>query len=217
MPGLLRVPISPTDPDYARTRRIIDIVLSSVALVVLAPVFLVIAIGIYATSGRPVLYHQTRLGLGGRPFTLYKFRTMQQDADRALRRERLRQIARDPDNPILKPDEGSPLITHVGHLLRTTSLDELPQFWNVLRGDMALVGPRPPLPEEAATYSEHEARRLSVPPGITCLWQISGRSNIPFPDWVELDLDYIRRRSTHLDLVILLRTIPAVLSREGAR
>lgn len=213
----LLVPIAPTNPGYAMAKRLTDIVLSIVALIALAPIFLLIALGILITSGRPVIFRQTRLGLGGRPFTLYKFRTMVPDADIRLHEARQRHLAKHPDDPIVKPEDESTLFTPIGHTLRTTSIDELPQFWNVLRGEMSLVGPRPPLIEEARVYSPRATRRLSVVPGITCLWQVSGRSNIPFDEWVELDLDYIRRRGILLDGSILLRTIPAVLSRKGAR
>lgn len=213
----LLVPIAPTNPAYARAKRATDIIISLTALVVLAPVFLVIALAILITSGRPVIYRQTRLGLGGHPFTLYKFRTMVPEADAKLDEVRRRQIAIDPSDPIVKPDEESPLLTPIGRFLRTTSLDELPQFWNVLTGTMSLVGPRPPLPEEAVVYTPREARRLAVVPGMTGLWQVSGRSNLKFAEWVELDLTYIQRRSTLTDLRIAIRTIPAVLSRKGAR
>jgi len=211
------IAIAPASPGYARAKRTLDIISSLIALIVSAPLFLLIGLGVLCTSGRPIFYRQTRLGLGGRPFALYKFRTMAPDAEAVLQRARERQIAINPTNPIVKPEEAGNLITPFGHFLRTTSLDELPQFVNVLKGDMSLVGPRPPLPEEAATYTTRQAQRLSVMPGLTCIWQVSGRSTIGFDRWIEMDLEYLQRRSFWFDLQILLRTFPAVLSRRGAR
>lgn len=213
----LLVELAATPHSYAIAKRGMDIVLATAALLVLAPVGMFIAIGILLTSGRPVLFRQTRLGLGGHPFTLYKFRTMVPWADRELDERRRRQLLLTPDDPIVKAPEEDDLITPIGRFLRTSSLDELPQFLNVLKGDMSLVGPRPPLPEEAAVYTARQAKRLSVPPGLTGLWQVSGRSTVSFERWIELDLEYLERRSFWFDLRILLRTIPAVLSRRGAR
>ena len=148
------------------------------------------------------MYPQDRVGLRGRIFTALKFRSMRPDAEAMT-------------GPV-QATENDPRVTRVGRFLRITSIDEIPQFWNVLRGDMSLVGPRPPIPEEVAQYEPWQLRRLDVRPGITCLWQISGRSRIGFDEWMRLDLEYIRNQSLMLDLKILLRTIPAVLSREGA-
>jgi len=210
------VPIAPTDPGYARAKRLTDIVVSLIALIALSPVFLVIAFAILLTSGRPVIYRQTRLGLGGHPFTLYKFRTMVPNADRNLAGLLLH--GRNGNNgPIYKPESDSSDITPFGRMLRKSSLDETPQLLNVLLGDMSLVGPRPPLPEEVATYTPHELKRLSVVPGLTCIWQVSGRSNIPFDQWVELDLEYIQHRSYLGDWKLIFLTIPAVLTGRGAR
>ena len=213
----LLVPIASTDPAYARTKRAIDIVLSAIALIVLAPIFLLIALAILVTSGRPIIYRQTRLGLGGHPFRLYKFRTMIPDADRN-RSMLLHLQGRDGDNgPIYKLEPNSCAVTKIGRYLRKSSFDETPQLLNVLKGDMSLVGPRPPLPDEVATYTPHELQRLSVVPGLTCIWQVSGRSNIPFEQWVDLDLEYIQHRSTLGDWKLMLQTIPAVLTGRGAR
>jgi lipopolysaccharide/colanic/teichoic acid biosynthesis glycosyltransferase len=213
----LLVPIAPTNPAYALAKRLTDIVVSTIALVMLAIPFLFIALLIFITSGRPIIYRQTRLGLGGRPFTLYKFRTMVPTADRD-RSMLLHLNGRNGDNgPIYKPEPNSTTITPVGRFLRKFSIDESPQLLNVLRGDMSLVGPRPPLPEEVATYTPHELQRLSVTPGLTCIWQVSGRSNIPFDQWVELDLEYIRHRSYAGDWKLIVQTIPAVLTGRGAR
>lgn len=216
-PKPLLVPLAPALPRYNGAKRALDVLLSVVALTVLAPLFLAIAVAILLSSGRPVIYRQTRLGLGGRPFTLYKFRSMVPNADVRLVELRREHLAVTPGDPIVKLPDEDQLITPIGRILRTTSLDELPQFVNVLKGEMSLVGPRPPLPQEAAVYTPRQARRLSVLPGLTGIWQVSGRSTVGFDRWVEMDLDYIERRSVWLDLWILLRTVPAVLSRRGAR
>lgn len=213
----LLVPLAPTPEPYATIKRALDVAVSIIALVMLAPVFLAIALAVLVTSGRPVIYHQTRLGLGGKPFTLYKFRSMVPDADERLAELRATVLRTDPGDPIVKLPEEDALITPVGRFLRTSSLDELPQFVNVLKGEMSLVGPRPPLPQEAAVYTPRQARRLAVLPGLTGIWQVSGRSDVAFDRWVDMDLEYIERRSIWLDLLLLLRTIPAVLSRRGAR
>lgn len=211
------VEIANTPEPYRSLKRAADILVSAAALVVLAPLILVIAAAILLTSGRPIIYRQIRLGIGGKPFTLYKFRSLIPGADRELEERRRQHIETTPDDPIIKPLKEDDLLTPIGRVLRQTSLDELPQFVNVLKGDMSLVGPRPPLPVEAATYTRVQARRLSVIPGLTCIWQVSGRSDIPFDRWIEMDLEYLRRRSLRFDLWLLLRTIPAVLNRKGAR
>jgi exopolysaccharide biosynthesis polyprenyl glycosylphosphotransferase len=193
-------------------KRALDILAAVVGLVLLSPVIAVLAFIVRATSRGPVFYRSTRIGRGGRPFTFYKLRSMVKDAD--LKRQHLSHL-NEADGPVFKIAR-DPRITPIGRFMRSTSLDEVPQFWNVLIGDMSLVGPRPPIPEEVAQYEPWQLRRLDVRPGLTCLWQISGRSRIGFQEWMRLDLEYIRHRSLRLDLKILLRTIPAVLSREGA-
>ncbi|MEQ1833719.1 MAG: sugar transferase [Candidatus Eisenbacteria bacterium] len=193
-------------------KRVLDVLGALAALVVLSPVIAVLALIVRLTSRGPVFYRSTRIGRGGRPFTFYKLRSMVKDAD--LKRQHLSHL-NEADGPVFKIAR-DPRITPIGRLMRSTSLDEVPQFWNVLRGDMSLVGPRPPIPQEVAQYEPWQLRRLDVRPGLTCLWQISGRSRIGFQEWMRLDLEYIRHRSFALDLKILLRTIPAVLSREGA-
>ena len=160
----------------------------------------------------PDRYRSKRLGKNGREFTFYKLRSMHVGAD--SERDRLMHL-NEADGPVFKLRR-DPRVTRIGQILRSTSIDELPQFINVLKGDMSLVGPRPPLPEEADKYEAWQRRRLDVKPGITCLWQISGRSQIGFDEWMRLDLEYIRRQSLSTDLWILMRTVPAVLSREGA-
>lgn len=194
------------------TKRALDVVASAAALVVLAPVFLVIA-ALIKLDGGPVFFMQTRVGRHGRTFRMFKFRSMCLNAEQRLR-ELLAQNQHATGVTFkLKHD---PRITKVGRWLRKFSLDELPQFYNVLRGDMSLVGPRPPVPSEVAKYSLADRRRLAVKPGITCLWQISGRAEIDFPGQVRLDVDYIERQSLTEDVRILLKTPLAVISGTGA-
>ncbi len=193
-------------------KRTLDVLGSLAAMVVLSPLMLLVAIAIKLESRGPVLYRSIRIGKDGRPFEFLKFRSMVDGADR--KRHQLSHL-NEMDGPIFKISR-DPRVTRVGRLIRISSVDEIPQFLNVLRGDMSLVGPRPPIPEEVAQYEPWQCRRLDVRPGITCLWQISGRSTLSFKEWMRLDLEYIKHRSFWMDLRILLRTIPAVLSREGA-
>jgi lipopolysaccharide/colanic/teichoic acid biosynthesis glycosyltransferase len=200
-------------PWQRATKRLIDIVGSMALLVLLAPVMLVIAISIPLTSPGPVIYAQRRIGRGGHPFTMFKFRSMDRDAhdSRHLHAHRNHHTI----GPVFKvPDD--PRITRVGRVIRRLSLDELPQLVNVLRGDMSLVGPRPALPEEFAECGEDVRQRALVAPGLTCIWQVSGRSDIDFLRWVDMDLQYIRTWNLRLDLRLLLRTIPAVFRGQGA-
>jgi exopolysaccharide biosynthesis polyprenyl glycosylphosphotransferase len=193
-------------------KRAVDVVGAAVALLIISPVIALAALAIRLDDGKPILFRQIRCGLNGRTFTMYKLRTMCVDA--AEQKAGLAEL-NECDGPIFKVRE-DPRITRVGRILRNLSLDELPQLWNVLRGDMSLVGPRPPVPQEVAEYQTFERRRLSMRPGITCIWQVSGRSNIGFDQWVQLDVQYIDSWSLGLDFWILLRTIPAVLRQEGA-
>ena len=193
-------------------KRVLDIVGASFALVCFSPVIALAALAVKFDSRGAALYKSKRLGKDGREFTFYKLRSMHVGAD--AERARLMHL-NEVDGPVFKLRR-DPRVTRVGQWLRSTSIDELPQIFNVLKGDMSLVGPRPPLPEEAVKYEAWQRRRLDVKPGITCLWQISGRSRLGFEEWMRLDLEYIRRQSLATDLRILLRTIPAVLSREGA-
>jgi len=178
----------------------------------LFPLLLLIALLIRLDSPGPVLYRQTRVGLNGRRFRFYKFRSMVQGAD-VLKADLSAQNRM--NGPVFKMEK-DPRVTRVGRLLRKTSLDELPQLFNVLKGDMSLVGPRPNLPEEVAQYKGWQRRRLSMKPGITGLWQVSGRNLIDFNEWMKLDLEYIDSWSLGLDLKILLKTIPTVLRGKGA-
>ncbi len=198
---------------YIRSgKRLLDVLGAALALVVTSPILLLAALAIKLESRGPVLYRSTRLGRGGRPFTFLKLRSMVHGADQ--HRHRLSHL-NECDGPVFKINR-DPRVTRVGRFLRVTSIDEIPQFVNVLLGQMSMVGPRPPIPEEVAQYEPWQLRRLDVRPGITCLWQISGRSRIGFQEWMRLDLEYIRRQSFALDLNILVRTVPAVLTREGA-
>ncbi|MGQ9714692.1 MAG: undecaprenyl-phosphate glucose phosphotransferase [Anaerolineae bacterium] len=193
-------------------KRAVDVVGALVGLVVLSPLMACIALVVrLETPGSPI-YRQTRIGREGRPFTLYKFRSMYQGAEEE--RDRLAPL-NEADGPLFKIRD-DPRVTRVGRVLRRLSLDELPQLWNVLRGDMSLVGPRPPLPEEVAQYQDWHKRRLEVAPGITGLWQVSGRSELTFDEMVMLDLYYIENWSLGLDFRIALRTIPRVILGYGA-
>ena len=194
-------------------KRFVDIVFSFAALVVLSPLFLVLAVIIKLTSPGPVFFVQARVGRYGKTFSFYKFRSMYEDAE--ARKAALMSRNESADGVIFKMAD-DPRITPVGKILRKTSMDELPQFLNVLFGDMSLVGPRPPVPSEVRQYSLEALKRLNVRPGLTCLWQVSGRSDIPFKEQVRLDKEYISSRSFVRDLVILFRTIPAILSGKGA-
>lgn len=193
-------------------KRALDLFASSLALLLVWPLVLAIAVAIKLEDGGPIIYCSDRVGIGARVFRFYKFRSMVKGAD--TRRDSLQHL-NEVDGPVFKMAD-DPRITRVGRWLRRTSLDELPQVWNVLRGDMTLVGPRPPIPDEVFEYEAWQLQRLSVRPGLTCLWQISGRSRIGFDEWMRLDMEYIDRYGFLLDLWILLRTIPAVVSGEGA-
>jgi|HubBroStandDraft_2_1064218.scaffolds.fasta_scaffold02533_1 exopolysaccharide biosynthesis polyprenyl glycosylphosphotransferase len=193
-------------------KRVLDLTISSIAIILLCPLMLVVAILIRVTSPGPVLFIQKRLGLNKRRFDIYKFRSMVVDAEKRMREfEHQNEVS----GPVFKI-KNDPRITPLGRILRKTSIDELPQLLNVLRGDMSLVGPRPlPVRDYEGFTEDWLCRRFSVRPGITCLWQINGRSSTPFEKWMELDMQYIDKWSLWLDFRILLRTIPAVLSCTG--
>ena len=194
-------------------KRFFDIVLSLLALIVLMPFFVILAIIIKITSPGPIFFVQTRVGYFGRHFRFYKFRSMYQDAEQ--RKKALMAQNQSADGVIFKMKH-DPRITPIGRIIRKTSIDELPQFFNVLFGDMSLVGPRPPLPAEVQQYTLEDRKRLNVKPGLTCLWQIRGRSDIPFKEQVKLDKEYIQSNSLWQDLKILIQTIPAIISGKGA-
>jgi exopolysaccharide biosynthesis polyprenyl glycosylphosphotransferase len=204
-----------TGPDKAMAlavKRLIDIGGATLGLIVLSPVFAVVAIAIGLTDGRPILFRQPRVGLRGRTFMVVKFRTMSKDAD--SQRAALRQYNEVSGNAAFKMSD-DPRITRIGRVLRRTSIDELPQLWNVLRGEMSLVGPRPHPLDDVAGYDPWHRRRLTMKPGITGLWQIAGRREPDFDRWVRFDLEYIDHWSLWLDLRLLIRTIPAMLRAEG--
>ena len=195
-------------------KRIIDVVLSSAGLFFLFPFYMLIAILVKTTSPGPVYFIQERCGLQGRRFKLYKFRTMEKGAEAKLHQLLAHNEMRGPAFK-MKDD---PRVTKIGKILRKTSMDELPQLWNVLKGEMSLVGPRPPLPSEVKEYDHWHRRRLSMRPGITCLWQISGRNNIiDFDEWMKLDMHYIDHWSLGLDFDILFKTVPVVAFGVGAK
>ena len=195
------------------TKRLMDIVLSAVGMLLLSPVYLAIAAAVKLSSPGPVFFVQTRVGRYGRYFKFYKFRSMRQDAE--AQKAALMARNESKDGVIFKMKD-DPRITKVGRFLRRTSLDELPQLWNVFIGDLSLVGPRPPVPSEVLEYTLEDRKRLDVIPGITCLWQIKGRSEIPFNEQVRLDKEYILAPSVWKDIVILFKTIPAIIGGRGA-
>lgn len=190
----------------------VDLVFSGLLLVLLTPLFAVLAILVELTSAGPVFYRWRVVGKDGVPFVGYKFRSMYEDADE---RKAALLASNEMTGPVFKMTN-DPRITPLGRVLRKYSLDELPQFWSVLKGDMSLVGPRPPLVSEWEQFDERQKQKLQVRPGITCLWQINGRNQISdFDDWIRLDLQYIQEWSLGLDLKILLKTIPAVILGRG--
>jgi exopolysaccharide biosynthesis polyprenyl glycosylphosphotransferase len=194
-------------------KRILDIAASSVSLIVCAPFFLVIAILVKLEDGGPVFFAQKRVGQFGREFKMFKIRSMCLNAEKRLQELLEKNQHKDGITFKIKDD---PRVTRVGKWLRKFSFDELPQLYNVLIGDMSLVGPRPPVPGEVSKYSLADRRRLAVKPGITCIWQISGRAEIDFSGQVQLDVNYIETLSFWTDMKILARTVPAVLSGKGA-
>jgi exopolysaccharide biosynthesis polyprenyl glycosylphosphotransferase len=203
---------TPSDTLELAVKRAFDVLASAAVLVLLAPLYALVAVAIRLDSPGPVLFRQRRVGLNGRTFDILKFRSMYQDAE--TRQEALR-VHNEMTGPVFKMAR-DPRVTRVGRLIRRTSLDEFPQFWNVLRGEMSIVGPRPPIPAEVRQYKRWQRRRLSVRPGITCIWQVSGRNAIDFERWMELDLQYIDGWSLWGDIQICLKTIPALLSARGA-
>ena len=210
---LLSFTTTPSNPGQLVAKRVIDLTLALVLFLVTLPIQALAALAILLTSGFPILFRQVRCGLNGRHFTLAKFRTMEKGSE-----ERLSEVSHlnEMTGPVFKVKR-DPRSTPVGRILRRLSIDELPQLWNVIVGHMSLVGPRPPLPEEVSRYESWQRRRLSMKPGLTCLWQVSGRSELDFDRWMALDLKYIDTWSPLLDLKILLKTVPAVLSGRGAR
>jgi exopolysaccharide biosynthesis polyprenyl glycosylphosphotransferase len=203
---------TPTNEAALFIKRVIDVVVSATALLVLSPLLLLTALTIRLESAGPALFSQERIGKMGRRFRLLKFRSMVSNADE--QRDALR-AHNEMDGPMFKMRR-DPRVTRVGRLIRKTSIDELPQLINVLRGEMSLVGPRPSLPEEVRQFKPWQRRRLSMKPGITCIWQVSGRNKVDFERWMELDLEYIDHWSLWLDLKILAKTVPVVVFGIGA-
>lgn len=194
-------------------KRGLDVALSGLGLLVLSPFFLLVGAAILLEDGWPVFFTQRRVGLNGRLFPFYKFRSMMVDAERV--KDQLIRQNESGDGVIFKMKR-DPRITRTGRIIRRLSIDELPQLLNVLRGDLTIVGPRPPVPREVAQYTLEERKRLHVKPGLTCFWQIQGRSEIPFKEQVRLDLQYIHSQGLRQDLLIMIKTVPAVLLGRGA-
>lgn len=202
---------TPSDYVNSQLKLIFDKVFSFLVLLCLLPVFFVIAIAIKVSSPGPIFFKQTRVGLRGKQFKVWKFRTMVVNAEDKLHEL---QEQNEQDGPVFKI-ANDPRVTKIGRILRKTSLDELPQFVNVLKGDMSVVGPRPPIPSEVEKYERWQLRRLSVKPGITCIWQVSGRNKISFKEWMLLDLQYIDTWSFKLDILLILQTVRAVFRSTG--
>lgn len=200
-------------PIYDAIKRVFDIVCSALALLILSPLFLVLIL-LIRRDGGPAFYTQVRVGQNGKLFRIYKFRSMCVNADAPEMLEKLREF-NEMDGPAFKM-KNDPRITPIGRFIRRTSLDELPQLWNILRGDMTFVGPRPALEQEVAQYKPEHHERLLVKQGLTCYWQCSGRNNIGFEEWMQMDIRYVRERSLWTDFKILLKTVPAVLTGNGA-
>ena len=200
-------------PFYFINKRIIDIFLSIIGLIVLSPLLLIISILLKLEDRKAsVVFKQIRTGQNGHEFTIYKFRSMVRNAEaiKCLLLEK-----NEVTGPAFKMKE-DPRITKIGKFLRKTSIDELPQLLNVLKGNMSLVGPRPPLPEEVAQYTHYESQRLKVKPGLTCYWQVGGRSNLSFEQWIELDMKYIRERNTLIDIILIFKTVFVLFGSKNA-
>ena len=201
---------------YDFIKRVIDISISLILLILLIPILIVVSILIKLESTGPVFFRQSRIGQNGHPFTIYKFRTMYVYANENIQRKYLKEILeKENEQPVFRIVD-DPKITRIGRFLRITSLDELPQLINILKGDMSLVGPRPSLPFEYSKYEDWQKERVTVKPGITGLWQISGRFRMSYDEMVKLDISYIKKRSILLDIEILIKTVSLVLTGKGA-
>ena len=204
----------PRKRSYWLIKRGIDVTVSSLVLIILSPLYLLISLAIVIDDpkGGP-FYSQMRCGRGGKPFRMYKFRSMRVGSDQELEKLREQNEMRGPAFKI----KNDPRITRVGKILRPLSLDELPQFYNVLRGDMTIVGPRPPLPDEVKQYNEYQFQRLFVTPGLTCYWQIAPhRNDLSFDEWLELDIQYVIERTLFVDFMVIIRTVVSMFHRSGA-
>ncbi|EGW37809.1 sugar transferase [Desulfosporosinus sp. OT] len=202
----------PRLPGHELTKRAMDVIIAGLGLIIISPILLAIAIAIKISSDGPIFFGQERVGLNGRTFKMYKFRSMVVNAEEL--KAKLAHL-NEMSGPVFKISN-DPRVTTVGRFLRKTSLDELPQLWNVFLGSMSLVGPRPPLPNEVNMYDPKHRKRLAVKPGITCIWQISGRNEVDFEEWMEMDAEYVDRWSLWMDIEILAKTVPVVLARKGA-
>ena len=197
---------------YEVIKRLIDVVCSFMGVLLLSPLFIIIAIIIKTTSKGPVFFSQKRVGKNGREFDMYKFRSMVVNAEEL--KEKLA-AQNEMSGPMFKMKD-DPRVTKVGKFIRKTSIDELPQLWNVLKGDMSLVGPRPSLPKEVAQFEDWMHKRLEVKPGLTCYWQVSGRNNIDFEDWMKLDIRYVDERSTWIDIKLIFKTVGVLFGDKNA-
>ena len=210
--SVLSFSTTPQDSEALSIKRGMDVIGAAAALVVSSPILAVVALLIKWEDGGPIFFSQERSGLYGRPFRMHKFRSMSVDAE--AQKATLEQ-QNERSGPVFKI-KNDPRVTRIGKFIRKYSLDEFPQFWNVLVGEMSLVGPRPPIPSEVVRYERWQMRRLSMKPGITCLWQVKGRNNVDFDTWMRLDLEYIDNWSLFLDLRLLVETVPAVIRARGA-
>lgn len=197
---------------YEFTKRLIDIIASICGLIVLFPILIIVAIAIEIESKGPIIFSQERIGVNGRKFKMYKFRSMIVDAEK-YKEKLLNQ--NEMNGPMFKI-KNDPRVTRIGKFIRRTSIDELPQLLNILKGDMSLVGPRPSLPKEVEKFSPWMLERLKVKPGLTCYWQISGRNDIQFEDWMKLDIKYVKERGTLLDIKLVIRTFFVLFGDEHA-
>ena len=197
---------------YEIIKRLIDIICSFMGLLAFSPLFIIIAIIIKFTSKGPVFFSQKRVGKYGREFDMYKFRSMVVNAEEL--KEKLA-AQNEMSGPMFKMKD-DPRVTKVGKFIRKTSLDELPQLWNVLKGDMSLVGPRPSLPKEVAQFEDWMHRRLEVKPGLTCYWQVSGRNNIDFEDWMKLDIRYVEEKNLWIDIKLIFKTVFVLFGDKNA-
>lgn len=197
---------------YEAIKRLIDIICSFVGILVLSPLFIIIAIIIKFTSKGPVFFSQKRVGRNGKEFDMYKFRSMVVNAEEL--KEKLA-AQNEMSGPMFKMKD-DPRVTKVGKFIRKTSLDELPQLWNILKGDMSLVGPRPSLPKEVAQFEDWMYKRLEVKPGLTCYWQVSGRNNIDFEDWMKLDIRYVEEKNLWIDIKLICKTVFVLFGDKNA-
>ena len=200
-------------PLFAFIKRLFDILSSLIALIILSPLFLILIILVKIDSKGPAFYGHKRIGKNGKEFKVWKFRSMRQDSrpiEEILTQEQLEEWKRD------FKVTNDPRVTRIGRILRKTSLDELPQLLNIVKGDMSIVGPRPPLVREVEQYNSYQMQRLLVTPGLTCFWQAYGRSDLSFDDWMDMDMKYIKRRNIFLDIKLIVKTVFAVIFKRGA-